>query len=132
MKTFRSFIKEESLLDAHIRYQEAGVPLPDREDITEYPSSPPGNKMGYKTGPDTFCVHSIDRMFGDGQTATITHYKSLPGGDVLHNIHGEAFQSFHNGKQINTDGYFIHGNRVSKEEHDNVRAHPPRTENENI
>ena len=115
MKTFRSFItEEESLLDTHIKYREAGIPLPDKEDITEYP----GGKHGYSTGPNTFAVHTITH-FNDVEekTGNIRHYKSTPTGDILHNSHGPAALSFYNGKQ-STAEYYLDGYHVSQKEHE--------------
>lgn len=120
MKTFKSFITEnESLLDTHMKYHAAGIPLPDRDDITEYP----GGKHGYPTGPNTFCIHTVE-PHPAYVTASICHYKSTPKGDILHNPHGEAFQGYTDGRKLSQDGYFLDGYRVSKDEHEKmIRAY---------
>jgi len=88
-------LESYELLDAHFAAAKAGIPLPDRPDITQF-----AEHWGYHTGPDSHVAHNI-------RDQAIYHYKN----GKVHRDDGPAIEHsdgaklwYKNGKMHRDDG----------------------------
>jgi len=83
-------LESYDLLDAHVEAAEAGVPLPDRTDLTKI-----DGHWGYHTGPVSYVVHNVGNQ-------AIYHYKN----NRLHRDDGPAVETAYGEKY-----WYKHGQR---------------------